>query len=314
MIVIDQLVKRYGKTVAVQHLSLQIEAGETFGLLGPNGAGKTTTLAVLAGLLRPDAGQITIGGYDVQKETQAAQRLLGVVPQEIALYPDLTAWQNLQYFAAIKGLQGRQRQAEIYRVLEIVDLSEHQRQRVDRFSGGMKRRLNIAVGLLGDPQVLLLDEPTVGVDPQSRRHILDAVAKLAETGLTIVYTSHYMEEVEYLCRRVAIMDHGRVIAHGELAQVQALAGEAVELRLPTAAQLPEDRWEALQTALQLPVNRQNGELRVVLPAGSRQAPAVLNTLVEHGVTLDGLRLETPNLETVFLALTGRGLRDGGSGL
>ena len=288
-------------------------AGDIFDLLGPNGAGKTTTLAMIAGLLRPDAGDVRVGGYSVRTHRKQALSLLGVVPQEVALYQELTALQNLNYFAALRGIAGRERRVQVEEALELVGLKEHARQRVDRFSGGMKRRLNIAVGLLGRPRFLLLDEPTVGIDPQSRRHILDAVRDLAAgTGMTVLYTSHYMEEVEYLCRHVAIMDHGRIIAQGSLDEVRALAGEALQLRLPLRELDGRADPADLQAALGLPVQAVDGELRVVLPEGAGQAPSVLNVLAQRGVALDGLRLETPNLETVFLALTGRGLRDGGA--
>ncbi|HEX6988038.1 MAG TPA: ABC transporter ATP-binding protein [Bacillota bacterium] len=308
---VSGLVKRYGSKVAVDHVSFTVRAGDTFGLLGPNGAGKTTTLAMIAGLLRPDAGEVRVGGHSVRSARRQALGLLGVVPQEIALYPELTALQNLGYFASLRGITGAERRRQVEEALELVGLREHARQKVERFSGGMKRRLNIAVGLLGKPRVLLLDEPTVGIDPQSRRHILDAVRALAAgTGMTVLYTSHYMEEVEYLCRHVAILDHGRIIAQGSLDEVRALAGEAVQLRLPLRELNGQDDPTELQGALGLPVQVIDGELRVFLPEGAGQAPSVLNALAGRGLPLDGLRLETPNLETVFLALTGRGLRDG----
>jgi len=310
VLVVNDLVKRFGDKVAVDHISFEVKPGETFGLLGPNGAGKTTTLAIIAGLLRPDGGDVWVGGHSLRTSRAQAQRLLGVVPQEVALYPDLTALQNMRYFATLRGLRGRERDVQIEEALELVGLREHARERVDRFSGGMKRRLNIAVGLLGRPRLLLLDEPTVGIDPQSRRHILDAVKELAAAGMTVLYTSHYMEEVEYLCRRVAIMDHGRVIAQGSLEQVRRLAGEAVVLRVRVSGIETPPEWSRLARETGCPLEVTDGELVIVLPDGPRQAPAVLNLLTAHGIPLDGLRLEAPNLETVFLSLTGRALRDG----
>ncbi len=185
-------------------------------------------------------------------------------------------------------------------------------RKVAQYSGGMKRRLNVGIGLLGRPRVLLLDEPTVGIDPQSRRHILDSVRRLAESGMAVVYTTHYMEEVEYLCSRLAIIDRGRVIAHGPIDEVRALAGDAVVLRLPFPRGVLDEaaKVESLQNTLPMPVEVTSGELRIVLPQGSRQAPAVIEELQRHGVPLDGMRLESPNLETVFLSLTGKALRDG----
>ena len=313
IVVVDGLRKSYSKTVAVDGVSFSVSPGEIFGLLGPNGAGKSTTLAVMAGLIRPDAGDVYIGGHSITRATQKAQQLLGVVPQGLALYEELTAAQNLSYFATLRGIERSRRKQEIEEILEIVGLKELAQRKVSRYSGGMKRRLNIGIGLLGRPKVLLLDEPTVGIDPQSRRHILDSVRRLAEAGMAVVYTTHYMEEVEYLCSRLAIIDRGRIIAHGPIDEVRALAGDAVVLRLPVPQGVIEEQRqvEDLERALPVPVEIGGGELRIVLPQGSRQAPEVIHVLQSHGVPLDGMRLESPNLETVFLSLTGKGLRDGG---
>lgn len=308
---VDALRKSYGKTTAVDGLSFSVQAGETFGLLGPNGAGKTTTLEMICGLIRPDGGDVLVGGHSVRKSPQTVQKMLGIVPQGLALYEDLSARQNLSYFARLRGLNAAERTRQIDEILELVGLQGDASRKVSGFSGGMKRRLNIGIGLLGHPKVLLLDEPTVGIDPQSRRHILDSVRRLAEEGMTIVYTSHYMEEVEFLCTRVAIMDRGRVIAQGPLNEVRALAGDSVVLRLPTSlADVGEHvDAQALRAAVSVPLETGHGELRLVLPEGSSQAPDVLNTLRDFGVPLDGMRVETPNLETVFLSLTGKALRD-----
>lgn len=312
IVVVDGLRKSYGKTLAVDGVSFAVKSGEIFGLLGPNGAGKSTTLAIMSGLIRPDAGDVQIGGHSITRETQEAQRLLGVVPQGLALYEELSALGNLDYFAKLKGIDKAERRRQIEEILEIVGLTEVARQKASRYSGGMKRRLNIGIGLLGRPRVLLLDEPTVGIDPQSRRHILDSVRRLAQAGMAVVYTTHYMEEVEYLCTRLAIIDRGKIIAHGPVDEVRALAGDAVVLRLP-ASQEVVDRvggFEALERALPMPVELTGGELRVVLPEGSSQAPDAIAALQRCGVPLDGMRLESPNLETVFLSLTGKALRDG----
>lgn len=311
VLAVEGLVKRYGKTTAVENVSFEIRRGEILGLLGPNGAGKTTTLEIIAGLRRPDGGDVIVGGFSVLRDVLKAQRLLGVAPQGLALYEDLSAKQNLTYFAKLRGLKRAEREAQISDVLDITGLRDVAGKRVRTFSGGMKRRLNIGVGLLGRPELLLLDEPTVGIDPQSRRHILDAVRRLAESGIAVLYTSHYMEEIEYLCKRVAIMDHGRIIAQGPIDEVRALAGDSVVLRVPTREDGSGGTFdlEAVRRALSLPVEARGGELRVVLTEGSGQAPGVLNVLQEHGVQLDGMRLETPNLETVFLSLTGKALRD-----
>jgi ABC-2 type transport system ATP-binding protein len=314
IVVVDGLFKQYGKVKAVNNLSFIVYPGETFGLLGPNGAGKTTTLGIISGLIRPDNGDVTVGGFSVTKDTQKAQRLLGVVPQGLALYEDLTARQNLTYFARLRGLHQAEIKRQIAQVLEITGLEDAVDQKVRKYSGGMKRRLNIAIGLLGNPKVLLLDEPTVGIDPQARRHILDAVRRLADNGMTIIYTSHYMEEVEYLCERVSIMDHGLIIAQGPLDEVRALAGDSVVLRVPAADELLHDpeALDRLKKALPAPLEPSHAELRIILTKGSEQAPEILNILVEHQVSLNGMQIEAPNLETVFLSLTGKALRDNGS--
>lgn len=307
---VDRLRKTYGKTVAVDGVTFSVQPGETFGLLGPNGAGKTTTMKMLCGLVRPDSGDITIQGISVSRFPQQAQKLLGVVPQSLALYEDMTARQNLVFFAKLREIAREERDKQIAEILELIGLQNDADRRVKGFSGGMKRRLNIGIGLLGRPKVLLLDEPTVGIDPQSRRHILDSVKQLADEGVTIIYTSHYMEEVQYLCRRVAIMDHGRVIAQGPIDQVRALAGDSVVLRIPvTDAENGTLDAERIRTSVGVPLEVRMGELRFILPHGSSQVPQILNSLLEIGVSLEGMTVESPNLETVFLSLTGKALRD-----
>lgn len=307
---VDALRKRYGKTTAVDGVSFSVFPGETFGLLGPNGAGKTTTMKIMCGLVQPDEGDVTVGGVSVRKAPRQVQRMLGVVPQGLALYEDLTAHQNLVYFAKLRGIARTEIAAQVGEILSLTGLADDAHRKVKGFSGGMKRRLNIGIGLLGRPHVLLLDEPTVGIDPQSRRHILDSVRRLADEGVTIIYTSHYMEEVEYLCRRVAIIDHGRVIAQGPIDEVRALAGDSVVLRVPLlSAESKAIDVEALRRAVAVPVEARSGELRFMLPEGSSQVPGILNILVSMGVALDGMTVESPNLESVFLALTGKALRD-----
>lgn len=308
---VEGLRKQYGKTLALAGVSFSVLPGETFGLLGPNGAGKTTTLKILCGLVRPDGGDVTVDGLSVTRNTQAVQRLLGVVPQGLALYEDFTARQNLVFFAKLRGIPRSERAKQVNDILRLIGLEEDANRRVKGFSGGMKRRLNIGIGLLGNPKVLLLDEPTVGIDPQSRRYILDSVRRLADQGVTIIYTSHYMEEVEYLCERVAIIDHGRVIAQGPIDEVRALAGDSVVLRVPVANGDVVD-LDSLRSSISVPIEARTGELRFVLPEGSAQVPTVLNALVAVGLPLDGMRVESPNLETVFLALTGKALRDHGA--
>ncbi len=238
VLVVDGLVKRYADAIAVDHVSFDVRPGEVYGLLGPNGAGKTTTLGVIAGLVRADAGSVRVAGHAVERDPLPAQRAMGVVPQALALYPDLTVRQNLGYFARLKGFAGAEGRRVVADALAAVDLAAEADRRATTLSGGMNRRLNLAIGLVGRPRLLLLDEPTVGLDPRSRRHILDSVRRLADEGLAVLFTSHYMEEVEYLCRRLAILDRGRVIAQGPLDEVRALAGEGVVLRVPLPAVAP----------------------------------------------------------------------------
>lgn len=312
LLTVDNVHKRYGRTPAAAGVSFSVRPGETFGLLGPNGAGKTTMMKIICGLIPPDEGDVTVAGVSIRKHPCRVQRRLGVVPQGLALYQDLTARQNLTYFARLRGLGRTERTGQIASILELTGLEADADRRVKGFSTGMKRRLNVGIGLLGNPQVLLLDEPTVGIDPQSRRHILESVRRLADEGMTVIYTSHYMEEVEYLCRRVAIMDNGRIIAQGPIDEVRALAGDSVVVRVPWArGRLRQIDIESLRGALTVPAEVRADELRVVLPGGSRQIPGVLNKLVEFGLPLDGMGVDSPNLETVFLALTGTALRDHG---
>lgn len=224
MLQVRELVKRFGEHEAVSGISFDIAKGECFGLLGPNGAGKSTCIAMICGLLRPTAGEVSVGGFIVQKEPQAAKRLMGVVPQEIALYPTLSARENLRFWGLLYGLSGKTLQLRIDEALEIVGLTDRQSDRISTFSGGMKRRINIAAALMHHPELLIMDEPTVGIDPQSRNHILETVKRLnTERAMTVLYTSHYMAEVEFLCQRLAIIDHGRLLAAGALDEIRRLA-------------------------------------------------------------------------------------------
>jgi ABC-2 type transport system ATP-binding protein len=216
------LVKRFGKLEAVKGISFSIGKGEIFGLLGPNGAGKSTTIHMLSGYLEPDEGDAFIGGHSVTREPRTVKRLIGVVPQEIALYRDLTAQENLDFFASLYGMPARERRERAAQVLQFVGLYERRKEPVKNFSGGMQRRLNIAIALMHRPAFLLLDEPTIGVDPQSREHIFESIERLAAEGTTILYTTHYMEEAERLCRRIAIMDEGHIIAMGTLEELLAM--------------------------------------------------------------------------------------------
>ena len=296
MLTCRALCKRYGDLVAVDGLDLRVEAGETFGLLGPNGAGKSTTIRLALGVLTPDAGEVTIEGHGSPTDPQV-RRHVGYAPQELALYEELTATENLRFFGKLQGLAGGRLRERIAWGLAFAALEDRQRARVSTFSGGMKRRLNLACAAIHDPDLLLLDEPTVGVDPQSRNHLFATVEQLAAAGKTIVYTTHYMEEAERLCRRVAIVDHGKVLAQGAVAElIRQHGGRSV-----VEAELDGDSAAA---AAKLGTVR-DGVLRME----AADAGAVLTSLRDAGVTYRSLHVRRPDLEVVFLELTGRRLRD-----
>jgi len=309
LVVINGLVKKYGQRVAVQDVSFSIEEGEIFGLLGPNGAGKTTTLSILSTLLIPDQGNVTIGDYDLVREAKQVKRLIGSVPQELALYPTLSAWDNLVFFGRIYGLQGTEFKERVTAVLALVGLSDRAADAVQTFSGGMKRRLNIAAGLIHRPRILFLDEPTVGVDPQSRNFIFEHVERLNEEGLTIVYTTHYMEEAERLCDRVAIMDEGRVLALDTTkGLIDMLGGGVIYLGLPQASL--ESFLSAVHALAHVSiVTPEDCRLKIE----TKNARLALLELIElcnaHNVSILSLEMLEPNLESVFLHLTGKRLRD-----
>lgn len=306
---VSGLFKSFGKLAAVTDVSFQVEEGESFGLLGPNGAGKSTTISMLFGLLTPDKGSILVSGQTMQANPLAVKRCLGYVPQEIALYPELSAQENLAFWGRLYGLSGSNLQARIAGVLDVVGLSERARGKVGTYSGGMKRRINIAAALLHQPKLLIMDEPTVGIDPQSRNHILETVKQLNQQGMTIIYTSHYMEEVEYLCSRIGIIDHGQIIALGTVPELRRIVGEDSEIVL-TVQGLAQDSLSALA---QLPHVRrarlQGDDLVVVSPQPALALGGISTFLAEHGISMRSIRVNEPNLESVFLHLTGRALRD-----
>ena len=306
---VRDLRKRYGAIEAVKGVSFQIHQGETYGLLGPNGAGKTTTISMVCGLLARDAGAVTLDGVPVDVGAVAAKRGIGYVPQELALYPDLSGRENLQFFGRLYGLGGQRLKARIDVVLDLVGLAERAGDRVEHYSGGMQRRLNIGVGLLHQPRLLLLDEPTVGVDPQSRNAILESIAELGTRGMAILYTTHYIEEAERLCERVGIIDGGEIRAEGTRTELVALIGEREQVRLTLAG----DVLAATRAAGAVPgvaSAAARGDLVEVLTRdASRALPRVLEAVAAAGGEVRGVELVQPNLEAVFLHLTGRALRD-----
>lgn len=292
-------------------INLEISEGEIFSLLGPNGAGKTTTISILSTLLTPTAGTIKIGGYDVQKQPVEAKKLIGVVPQDIALYPSLSAQQNLDFFGRMYGLSGKALQHRVDEILELIDLKDRGGDAVQEYSGGMKRRVNIGVGLIHHPKMVFLDEPTVGIDPQSRRKILDTVKELNNQGMTVLYTTHYMEEAEELSDRIAIIDHGTIIGLGTLGELTQKVGEKDTLILKVSGAPPEilDKLKALPGVDSATLDSESEEIHVIAGFGRKVLPAVIVLINEHGLTLQSIKVEEPNLEAVFLHLTGRALRD-----
>lgn len=309
------LEKSFGSFQAVKGVSFHIMPGEIFSLLGPNGAGKTTTISMLSSLLAPTAGFAEIGGHRLPEAAMQAKQVIGVVPQEIALYGALSARQNLLFWGRMYGMGGAQLKERVEAVLQQVDLAERANERVDTYSGGMKRRINIAVGLLHKPKLLFMDEPTVGIDPQSRRRILDMVQELKAQGMAVLYTTHYMEEAEELSDRVGVMDHGQLIALGTQKELTQLVGQQETLRLyfgegkplPEIAQLLAKRTEQVDDILHVTP----GEDHLVLSV--TEATAVLPDVValtnDVGLRIRSIDIAEPNLEGVFLHLTGRALRD-----
>ncbi len=309
MIQVEGLRKVYGELVAVDEVSFTAEAGAVFGLLGPNGAGKTTTLSCISGLLVPTAGRIRVMGHDIVTDAVAAKRSLGVVPQEIALYEEISATENLRYWAGAYGLTGPDLRRRIAEALELTGLADRAKEPVKRFSGGMKRRLNFACGIVHGPQVLLLDEPTVGVDPQSRVRLLDLVRAQAAAGTCVLYTTHYMEEAEELCDHLAIVDHGRVIAEGTLPELRSLTGERDVVRL--AGTFPAGSVAEVEARLEGAeiIHSDENQLTIGVPQGSRRLPELFAILSEAGGEVRETTLSQPSLETLFIKLTGKDLRE-----
>ena len=309
MIEVERLRKSYGDLVAVDEVSFSAERGSIFGLLGPNGAGKSTTIGCISGLLSPGGGQVRVLGHDVVAEPMAARRDLGVVPQELALYEDLSATDNLSFWGAAYGLDGDALRHRVREVLQQVGLLDRAKEPVKGFSGGMKRRLNFACGIVHRPKCLLLDEPTVGVDPQSRVRLLDLVRAEAAAGTCVLYTTHYMEEAEKLCDRFAIIDHGKLLASGSLDDLRALLGERDLLQLVGSFD-PEPVHKAVAELDGAEVVSVDADALLIAAAdASSKLPVIFRNLEKAGVEIRATTLKEPNLETLFIKLTGRELRE-----
>jgi ABC-2 type transport system ATP-binding protein len=305
---VEGLKRKFGDVRAVDGISFEVKTGELYGLLGPNGAGKTTTMTMMAGLLAPDEGRILFDGKDLAQDPIAIKARLGVVPQETAIYETLTARENLRFWGGLYGLSGAGLDKAVDRVLEQTGLAARAKEQVKAFSGGMKRRLNLGIGLVHGPQVVLMDEPTVGIDPQARVNILDVVRHVVASGTTVVYTTHYLEEAEVLCDRIGIMDHGKILAEGTLDELKRLAGgrDVVTVTGSFDAEAARERAAAVPGAQV--VTAEAGRL-IVTVDGGRGAVAALSSILSSGIPAEGVAIHPPSLNTLFLNLTGRELRD-----
>lgn len=313
-VTVENLTKKYGELIAVDNLSFSVHKGEIFGFLGPNGAGKSTTLNVLCTLAGYEKGDINIGGYSLAESPREIKSLIGLVPQNIALYPSLTAYENVAFFASMYGLRGQKLRVASENALEFVGLLEHRKKRAGKMSGGMQRRLNIACGIAHSPRLIVMDEPTVGVDAQSREHIMDSIRTLRSNGATVIYTSHYMPEVQEICDRIAIIDGGRLAAIGTEEELLEVVTDVKSIIIETRfdnGQAPAyvmDKLRAIPDVRRAGYSTENGQIKLDVALGFSAVTPILQTLMEAGVPIYNLNTQAPDLETTFLALTGRELR------
>jgi ABC-2 type transport system ATP-binding protein len=303
------LKKSFGENHAVQGVSFEVTQGEIFSLLGPNGAGKTTTISMLSCLLRPNDGDARIMGHSIRSDAMGVKSVLGVVPQDIALYEDLTARENLTFWGKMYGLRGSKLKLRVNEVLDIIGLRDRANERVGKYSGGMKRRVNIGVALLHKPKVIYMDEPTVGIDPQSRRNILDSVVKLKDEGMTVLYTTHYMEEAQELSDHIGIMDHGKLIACGTNVELVKLVGQQtrIDLTLNGDGTNVMKLWQEIEGVSR--VSAEDGVVTVLVTDSNLILPHLFEAAAHLSMRITSVDIREPNLEAVFLHLTGRALRD-----
>nr|WP_217367185.1 MULTISPECIES: ABC transporter ATP-binding protein [unclassified Brevibacillus] len=306
---IRQLTKKFGDFVAVDNMSLNVREGEIFGFLGANGAGKSTTINMIASLLRATKGEIILLGKNIEKHSKFAKMNIGIVPQDIAIYEDMTAYENVRFFAGLYGLRGSLLRERTEEALEFVGLGDKATSFPKNFSGGMKRRLNIACAIAHRPKLIIMDEPTVGIDPHSRNYILNSVRKLNDMGCTIIYTSHYMEEVEEICTRIAIVDHGKVIAEGSKEELKSIITDAKEIWIGVRADEPLN----LEGIKAIPgvnaVLQEENTIKIVSKTEINNLNRIIQQFIKDQVEIRSVEEQAPNLETVFLTLTGRNLRD-----
>jgi ABC-2 type transport system ATP-binding protein len=308
MLTVQGLSKAFGANRAVDSVSFDVAPGEIYGLLGPNGAGKTTTISMLCGLLKPDSGEILVAGASFSADPQKAKRIMGVVPQDLALYEELSGRENLEFWGRIAGLSSREAKSRATEVLDALTLADRAKDALKTYSGGMKRRINLGCALLHHPQLLLLDEPTVGIDPQARLNILEFIGKLRASGTAILYTTHYLEEAESLCQRIGIIDHGKLLAEGTLSQLQErLGGDRLFVLEADFKDTSPDAWDGFDKRFQ--VIQKSGKQLVVAAIGARDPSECLKDLLGLPVRVENVTLKRPSLNDVFLQLTGRELRE-----
>jgi linearmycin/streptolysin S transport system ATP-binding protein len=301
--------KSFGEVQAVRGVSFRIADGETYGLLGPNGAGKTTTISIACGLLEPDAGEVVVAGKRLTTRSVGLRAAIGYVPQELAIYPDLTARENLQFFARLYCLASAESGTRVDEVLAVIGLTDRADEQTKNYSGGMQRRLNIGIGLLHRPRLLILDEPTVGVDPQSRNAILESVEQLSAEGMAVLYTTHYMEEAERLCDRIGIVDFGELKAEGTRAELVSLVGEQDHVTLEGSGDLARAQQACLELAQVRNATVADGQIELIVDRARTLLPELLRVATEAALAISSVDVDEPDLEAVFLHLTGRALRD-----
>lgn len=303
------VIKRFGDVIALDNVNLEIEEGEIYGLLGPNGAGKTTAISIICGLLNFDRGEVYVFDKNIRKEPEFIKKSIGIVPQDVAIYGDLTAYENAKFFASLYGLRGKELKESVEMALEFVGLSDKAKEVPNKFSGGMKRRLNIACAIAHRPKLIIMDEPTVGIDPQSRNHILESVKKLNEMGSTIIYTSHYMEEVEAICTRISIMDHGKVIAEGTKEELISMVTDVntVYIEIGSIDGIKEEELKGIKGVKDVEIK--DSTIKITSLKDVSNFDDIIHYFISKNIPIRNLRNEIPDLETVFLTLTGRKLRD-----